>query len=420
MRPMSAGGLRIERARLVDGTGRAPLGDAIIEVDPEGVIRHVGLPGPGGVGLAAAVPGDVQTIDAGGRIVLPGFFDCHVHLGFAYGVPPGRRYEEDPVHLVLDTAARLRQTLDAGITSARDLAGLPAGYRTAVETGRLEGPRLHTAVRIISHTGGHGDHRRPDGTDTTVGMTEFADTPDEVRLGIRRVLREGADVIKICATGGMASPYDQPEDEELTEAEIRAAVDEGRRHGGIPVAAHAQGTAGILAALRAGVTSLEHGYGIDERGLDLAGDQGTFLVPTLSTFDGISKDTMSPSHYQKKVRWSGMTKENIARAIQARVRIALGTDAAVGPHGRNLRELAHLVELGMTPMDAIVAGTRTSAQLLGVQDRLGTIETGKLADIVICDGDPLADIGILGDPANICLVIRHGVVRKNLLTAAQR
>jgi imidazolonepropionase-like amidohydrolase len=247
-------------------------------------------------------------------------------------------------------------------------------------------------------------------------MTEFADSPDAVRLAVRRVLRAGADLVKVCATGGMGSPYDQPDDEELTEAEIRAAVDEARRHGGKAVAAHAQGTAGIHAALRAGVTSVEHGYGVDEQGLDLAGERGTFLVPTLSTvYAGINKDTMPDYHYQKKVRWSGVTKTNIARAIERGARIALGTDAAVCEHGRNLAELGYLVDLGMAPMDAIVAGTLRSAELLGVADRLGTVAAGKRADIVVCDGDPLADITVLGDPERISCVIQDGVIRKDLL-----
>ncbi|MER5434140.1 amidohydrolase family protein [Streptomyces sp. NPDC002588] len=402
--------LRVHRARLIDGTGSSPVDDAVIIIDAQGTLTYAGP-------AATAPPaGEERAVDAGGRTVLPGFFDCHVHLAYAQGSPPGRRAELDPVLVTLDTAARLRRTLDAGITTARDLGGLSAGFRTAVESGRIVGPRLHTAVRIISHTGGHADVRLPDGTDLSAGMSEIADSTDAARLAVRRVLRDGADLVKVCATGGMGSPYDDPDDEGLLEEEIRAVVDEARRHGGKPVAAHAQGNAGILNAIRGGVTSIEHGYGLDERALDMAGERGVFVVPTLSTvYAGINKDTMPDYHYQKKTRWSGVTKENIARAIAYGARIALGTDAAVGPHGVNLMELGYLVDLGMDPMAAIVAGTRTSAELLGVADRLGTLVPGRTADLVICDGDPLADIGVLGDPANIVCVVQDGVVRKDLL-----
>lgn len=410
--------LRVENARLIDGTGAVPVADAVVVADATGTLTYAGP-----AATAPPVPGDgsaVRIIDAGGRTVLPGFFDCHTHLAYAQGSPPGRRGELDPVLVTYDTATRLRQTLDAGITTARDLGGLSAGFRTAVATGRIVGPRLHTAVRIISHTGGHADFRLLDGTDLSGGeMAELADTVDESRLAVRRMLRAGADVIKICASGGMASPYDQPEDEGLMEEEIRAVVDECRRHGGRPVAAHAQGTAGILNAIRGGVTSIEHGYGLDEEALELAGERGTFVVPTLSTvFAGIDKDLMPEHHYQKKVRWSGITKENIARAIDRGARIALGTDAAVCPHGQNLLELRFLVDLGMDPMDAIVAGTRVSAELLGLADQLGSLTAGRTADLVMCEGDPLKDIGVLGDPGNIVCVVQDGVVRKDLLPPA--
>ncbi|WP_228022468.1 metal-dependent hydrolase family protein [Streptomyces acidicola] len=409
--------LRVRNARLIDGTGAGPVDDAVVTIDAQGTITYAG---PAATAPAADEDAaGTRVVDAGGRTVLPGFFDCHVHLAYAQGSPPSRRAELDPVLVTLDTVARLRQTLDAGITTARDLGGLSAGFRTAVESGRVVGPRLHTAVRIISHTGGHADVRLPDGTDLSAGMSEIADSTDAARLAVRRVLRDGADLVKVCATGGMGSPYDDPDDEGLLEEEIRAVVDEAGRHGGKPVAAHAQGNAGILTALRAGVTSIEHGYGLDERALDMAGEQGTFVVPTLSTvYAGINKDTMPDYHYQKKTRWSGVTKENIGRAIEYGARIALGTDAAVGPHGVNLMELSYLVDLGMDPMAAIVAGTRTSAELLGVADRLGTLAAGRTGDLVICDGDPLTDIGVLGDPANIVCVIQDGVVRKDLLLPA--
>jgi imidazolonepropionase-like amidohydrolase len=402
---------RIVRARMIDGTGAAPVDDAVICVDDRGMIEYAGP-----AERAPAARHDMSTVDLGGRTVLPGFIDTHVHLGFQHGNPPGMRALEDRTLQVLDTAARIEQTLDAGVTTARDLAGLPAGFRTAVETGRLRGPRLQTAVRALSHTGGHGDVMLADGTDLSGGMSEIADTVDEVRVAVRRVLRDGADLIKVCATGGMGSPYDDPDDEGLTVAEIAAVVDEAGRHGGRPVAAHAQGTAGILNAIRGGVTSIEHGYGIDDKGCDLAGEHDIHVVPTLSTvYAGIDRDRMPPYHYQKKVRWSGITKENISRAIERGVPIALGTDAAVCPHGQNLMELSYLVDLGMDPMGAILAGTRGAARLLRLDDRLGTLEAGKIADLVVCDGDPLQDIGVLGDPANIVWILQGGAVGKDLL-----
>jgi imidazolonepropionase-like amidohydrolase len=206
------------------------------------------------------------------------------------------------------------------------------------------------------------------------------------------------------------------DDEGLTVEEMRTVVDEVARHGGRPVAAHAQGVRGIHNALRAGVTSIEHGYGIDDEGVDLAGENGAYVVPTLSTvFDGIDKATMAPYHYEKKVRWSEITRKNIGSAIDQGVRIAMGTDAAVVPHGRNLRELGHLVSLGMSPLGAISAGTQVAAELLGIDDEVGTVEEGKLADLVLCAGDPVADIALLGEPANVVLVLQSGVVRKNLL-----
>ncbi|GAB3431283.1 metal-dependent hydrolase family protein [Flindersiella endophytica] len=404
---------RITRARLVDGTGSPPLDDAVVRVGADGTITYAG-PAADAPALEPGPAGEAgeDVVDVGGRTVLPGFIDCHVHLAFESARDIAMRYTIDPTVEVFRTADRLRRTLHAGVTTARDLGGLAAGYRAAVADGLTEGPRLHTAIRIMSHTAGHADFSTPEGFDVSRGLGEVADTVDEVRVAVRRLLREGADVIKVCATGGTSSPHDQPEDEGLTEDEIRAVVEEVRRHGGRPVAAHAQGTAGILSALRGGVTSIEHGYGLDDQTMDLAGEQGTFVVPTLSTSDGIDQAKMAPYHYEKKMRWVAITNQNIARAIERGLRIAMGTDSAIGPHGQNLRELGHLVALGMAPSDAIQAGTRVAAELLGLSDRIGTLEAGKLADIVVCEGDPLADIRLLGDPANVVCVVQQGVVRK--------
>jgi imidazolonepropionase-like amidohydrolase len=403
--------MRFVNADIIDGTGAAPIRNGVLDITPDGRIGYVGT--------AAEAPPIVvgtEVRDLRGKTLLPGFIDCHVHLGFSLADGPFHVVQSDPALVVLESAARIRATLDAGVTTARDLGGLTLGFREGIERGLIPGPRLQLAVRPISHTAGHGDMHLHGGhvVHTLPGMMELADTVDEVRKATRRVLRDGADLVKICTTGGMGSRHDQPDDEGLRLDEVRAIVDELDRHGGKAVAAHAQGRKGILTALRGGVTSVEHGYGIDDEGLDLLGERGTFLVPTLSTVFAIDQATMQPYHYAKKVKWSEITKENIGNAIARGARIALGTDAGVCPHGENLRELDHLVQLGMSPMAALVAGTRTGAELLGIADQVGTLRPGLLADIVATDADPLLEIKALGDQARIQLVVSGGAVVKDL------
>jgi len=397
-------------ARLIDGTGRAPILDGVLIVDDLGVIEYAGS------AASAPIFDAANAIDLGGRTLLPGFIDTHVHFGLASANGPFHNVRTDPAIIAFEAAERMRLTLDAGVTSARDLGGISAGYRAAIDRGLIEGPRLKVAVKVISHTGGHADFHLEGGDVHThlEGMGELADSIDEIRRATRLIIRTGADLIKICTTGGMGSPHDSPDDEGLRIDEVRAIVDELERHGGKPLAAHAQGTAGIHAAVLGGVTSIEHGYGIDDEALDMMGERGTFLVPTLSTvYSGIDKAKMEPYHYEKKVRWSGITKMNIAHAISRGARIAMGTDSGVGPHGQNLRELGYLVDLGMDPADAIVAGTRTAAQLLGVDASVGTLEAGKLADFIVTDIDPLADIVSLGNPEAVLVVAKAGRIVKD-------
>lgn len=402
--------LRFVNARVIDGTGAPAIVDGTLEVTEDGRIGYVGP-------SSAAPPGDGAEVDLAGRTVLPGFVDCHVHLGMTLADGPFHALRNDPALVALESAARIRATLEAGVTSARDLGGLTAGFREAIDRGLIPGPLLRLAVKPISHTAGHGDMHLPGGrvTPTMPELIEIADTVDEVRVATRRILRSGADLVKICTTGGMGSRHDDPDDEGLRLDEVRAVVDELRRHGGRPVAAHAQGRRGILTAIRGGVTSVEHGYGVDDECLDLMAEHGTFLVPTLSTVFAVDRETMRPYHYAKKIAWSETTKHNIAHAIARGAKIALGTDAGVVPHGQNLRELAHLVALGMSPMAALVAGTRTGAELLGIADEVGTLSTGKQADLVITDADPLRRIEALADPSRIEVVMRGGTVVKDRL-----
>lgn len=408
--------LRFSNATIIDGTGTPPIDNGVLDVTPDGLIAYVGT--------AAEAPDNhgADERDLHGRALLPGFIDCHVHLGFTLANGPFHTLQNDPALIVLESVARIRATLEAGITSARDLGGLSQGFREAIDQGLIPGPRLKLAVSPISHTAGHGDMHLHGGAlaPTMPELIEIADTVDEVRKATRRVLRQGADLVKICTTGGMGSRHDHPDDEGLRLDEVRAIHDELDRHGGKPIAAHAQGRKGILTAIRGGVTSVEHGYGIDDEGLDLLEERGAFLVPTLSTVFAIDKNTMQPYHYAKKVKWSEITKKNIGHAIARGAKIALGTDAGVCPHGQNLRELGYLVELGMSPMNALIAATRTASELLGISDEVGTLETGKLADLVVTDADPIRDIHALADPSRIEIVMKAGAFMKDLIkTAAQ-
>ncbi|MGI5347367.1 amidohydrolase family protein [Streptomyces sp. CA-250714] len=395
--------------RLIDGMHSEVVDDAVLETDAAGWITYAGPSA-----RAPEARADVRTVDGRGGTLLPGLFDCHTHLG----VPSDRSVLEtalvsDPVVEVLRTTARLRATLDAGVTSVRDLGGLPRGFREAVTSGLISGPRVQTSVGVISHTGGHADDTLPSGKSLGIGYCETADDVVGVRTAVRRMLRAGADVIKICTSGGITSAHDDPDDQDLLDEEIAAAVQEGRRHRGRPVAAHAQGRAGIIAAARGAVRSVEHGFGIDDEGCDLIGERGAFLVPTLSAvFQPVEPQKTAPWRYQMKLRWNERAKENLAEAIARKVNIAAGTDAGVTPHGHNLRELSCLVELGMSPMDAIRAATSNSARLLGVQDRLGVLRPGYAADFVLCAGDPLKDIALLAAPERIALVAQQGVIHK--------
>lgn len=406
----SKAALRVHDVTLIDGVGPAAVPDAVLAADADGKITYAGP-----AEHAPPARQGVLTVDGRGGTLLPGFFDCHVHLG----MPSERSIVDEtlmtnPVVRMLQTTERLRRTLESGITSARDLGALPAGFRDAVATGLLTGPRLQVAVGIISHTGGHADSTLPSGMDLGFDFCLLADDVREARKATRLMLRAGADVIKICTTGGISSATDDPDDEDLLDEEIAAVVDEARRHRGRPVAAHAQGRAGILAAIRGGVRSVEHGFGIDDEGCDLLGERGAFLVPTLSTMvQSLDVSRVPPWRYEKKLRWRERTRQNIAAAIERKVNIAVGTDAGIAPHGQNLVELSCLVELGMSPMDAIRAATANSARLMGVDDRLGTLRPGMLADLVICAADPLRDIGVLAKPENIVVVAQQGVVRKD-------
>jgi imidazolonepropionase-like amidohydrolase len=240
-----------------------------------------------------------------------------------------------------------------------------------------------------------------------------------VRKKVREVLRAGAEVIKICSTGGVLSPTDHPNFTQFSPEELRVIVEEARFRNGIKVMSHAQGAEGIKNAVRAGIHSIEHGIYIDDEVIDLMLENGTFLVPTLlaplSVVEiGEATGKMPPYALDKAKETIEIHSESIARAYKAGVTIAMGTDAGVMPHGTNLRELHLMHQIGMTPMEAIVATTKTAAECLGWQDRIGTLETGKLADVIITKTNPLEDLKSLENPDNIVFVMKGGEIMKDI------
>lgn len=402
--------LLLRGATLIDGTGGPPNLDAELDI-VDGRIAYAGPRRADDAPHSASA----RIIDLTGRTILPGFIDAHVHLGHLIEdqAADAARFDSERT---LRTALNARRTLMAGVTTARDLGGIDRGIRDAIAGGLIHGPRLHLAVSALSPTGGHTDFTLPNGREVPIPMPvhPIIDTDDDVRRTVRLLIRGGADVIKVCTTGGVSSPSDTPDDLGVPEEHVRLIVAETAKRAGQPVAAHAQGPEGIKAAIRGGARSVEHGYGIDDEGIDLMLEHGTFLVPTLSSALRVPDPALVPDYlYEKKVTWSAIARERIAAAFAAGVRVALGTDAGVCPHGENLREPVHAVELGLTPMEAIVAGTKSAAELLRLDDELGTLETGRLADLIVVDFDPLTDISLLADPDNVAVVVQGGAVVKD-------
>ena len=367
-----------------DGTGSDPRpGDVVVE---DGRIVDVG----------PDLDGD-EAVDATGRTILPGLFDCHVHV--VLGTIDTWQIVNQPFSYRFFLAARhLRATLEAGVTSVRDAGGADLGIKEAVANGLISGPRLQVSLMMLSQTGGHGDDWHISGTEVPLlpaypGMPSgLVDGPDEMRRKVRELHRAGADVVKVATSGGVVSPRDDPRHAHFRPAELDVLVEEATA-AGMFVMAHAQAADGIKNAVRAGIRSIEHGIFLDEEGIGLMLERGTWLVPTLVAPHGVIEAAEAgapiPANVIDKARSVvEIHREAVRTAIGAGVRIAMGTDSGVTPHGRNLRELALMAELGMSPRAVLEASTRSAAQLLGVAEDRGTIEPGKLADLVLVDGDP--------------------------------
>jgi imidazolonepropionase-like amidohydrolase len=407
----------IRNGTLIDGTGSAPLTDAAVLVK-DNVIQDVGHVN------SLRLP-DAQTveIDAGGGYILPGMIDTHVHV-MLEGVNVVRDMVTPFSMRFYNSVKYLKNTVDAGITSVRDAGGADAGVKQAVESGVIVGPRMQISISVLTITGGHGDGWMRSGMEYDLFMSYpgfpscRVDGVEDCRRKVREVLRAGADIIKICSTGGVLSPTDHPEFTQFSPEELEVIVREAAYRRGVKVMSHAQGAEGVKNAIRAGVHSIEHGIFLDDEAIELMLKHGTFLVPTLlapiAVLEAGEKGGMPEYGVRKARETVEIHSESISRAHKAGVRIAMGTDAGVMPHGTNLRELGLMVNIGMTPMETIVATTRKAAECLGWEDRVGTIQSGKLADIILVKTNPLQDVRSLENVDNIALVMKDGRVVKDI------
>jgi imidazolonepropionase-like amidohydrolase len=402
--------LVLKNTRLIDGTGTQPVTGATIVVK-DGRIATVSTHSENDL------PSNAEIVDCAGKTVLPGLIDCHDHMAnHRYDLAHRWGIDEPQSTRHLRTAAVLRQTLEAGYTMIRDAAGLDAGFRRAIDEGLIPGPRLVLSIAIISPIGGIGDPVSPSGDSCCVPgdpllPSGVVETLADVRPVVRRMVRSGADVIKCATTGGASSrPGHGPKDGAFNLDEMQALVDEAhaldRR-----VMCHALGGRGLDIAIEAGVNSIEHGcyLGEDLRQLERMAAKNIFFVPTMLVYEYHRK---SPQPHVKE-RAIDLYEHHILavqRALKAGVKVVAGTDAGGHGHPANAGELDCLVRAGMTPMQAIQSATAWAAECCGRDAELGTIETGKLADLVVVTGDPLADIAVLREAKNIALVVKGGAI----------
>jgi imidazolonepropionase-like amidohydrolase len=413
------GDVVVKAARLFDGTSDRVIANPVVLVRGGAIVA---------VGPGTAIPADARVIDLGDATLLPGFIDAHVHLGSEGTADWNKGLVESLRRNVPEAALRAahfaRITLEAGFTTVRNVGGdsfIDVGLHNAIEAGHVPGPRIIAAGHSLGARGGHCDGHGgfPPGTfGPEVGLLEgIAAGADGFRDAVRAQVKYGATAIKICATGGVLSLGDDVDTPQLTDAEMVAIVDEAHRLRR-KVAAHAHGDGGARAAVEAGVDSIEHGTFLSRKTLERMKAKGTYLVPTLLAFEAIdpAKRSFPPAIAAKARAAITGRGASMKLAIQLGVPIALGTDAAVGPHGTNAREFAAMVRLGMTPAAALRAGTLAAATLLGVADKVGTVAAGKRADLVAVPGNPVTDITAT---ERVFFVMKDGAVVRHTPAAAR-
>jgi imidazolonepropionase-like amidohydrolase len=405
----------LKAARMFDGKSNTIAKPGVVVVSNGKIV---------GVGENAAIPVGAEVIDLGDATLLPGFIDAHTHLTMPYREDYTKALLDDlqkPIpEMAIDATVNARITLMAGFTTVRDVGSenyLDVGLRNAIDKGVVPGPRMLVCVHAIGATGGHCDETgfRHGVFGKETGPEEgVVNGADQARYAVRLAHKYGATIIKTCATGGVLSLADSVDTPQLTQAELDALVDEAHVLK-LKTAAHAHGAEGAKRAIRAGIDSIEHGSFLDDEALDLMKQHGTYYVPTLMAIQGlmeqIQKGVAIPPPMRIKADLAiASLHQTFQKALAKNIKIGLGTDAAVYPHGRNAEEFHQMVDLGMKPVDALKAGTSADADLLGLTAKIGTLEANKFADVVAVPGDPIENIR---QTEHVFFVMKEGVIYKN-------
>jgi imidazolonepropionase-like amidohydrolase len=410
--------IAVKAARLIDpASGQVRTNQLIVIEDDK--IKSVG----GAADLTSSLPAGTKVIDLGPATVLPGLIDCHTHITSQPEDYYADIFRKSPIDYAVLAHVYARRTLEAGFTTVRDVGAgefIDIALRNAINAGKIPGPRMLCVGVSLGSTGGHADLT---GFSPYLRFQEIApgvvDGPDAIRKAVRNNIKYGADWIKIHASAGVLSEEESVGAPQYSLEEMKAAVDEAAMWGR-KVAAHAHGTEAIKIALRAGVASIEHASLIDDEGIQLAKEKGAWLVPDIYNDDYILAEFSRmgyPDKIIEKERKVGrVQRENFQKAFRAGAKVAFGSDAGVYPHGWNGKQFRHMVQWGMTPMQAIQAATTSAADLIGWKDKVGQIAPGYFADLIAVNADPLADVTVL---ENIGFVMKGGAVVKDALTAAK-
>lgn len=397
--------------RMINGTGDDPVEDAVVLIKNDRIEKA-------GPATSIQLPPETDKVDVTDRTVMPGLIDAHLHLAGLRSMNQLTWYFDDPILRGMRGVSDIWKIIDAGFTTVRDLGSVYGiRLREAVNEGSCVGPRIVAAGRAISQTGGHSDilHSIPVDSNERLGIGRIADGVSEVRKAAREQLRDGADFLKIMTTGGVMSERDVSTSSQYSLEEIRAFVEEAESVG-FRTASHSQGTMGILNALKGGIKVIEHGMYLNDECLELMVKNNHYLVPTLAIVDTIvvngPKVGVLPSSVNKAKIAQEAHIESFKRAYSAGVLCGLGTDYLtdpVSPMGQNAIELdIYVNKVGLSPMETIVCATKNNAEILDLADEIGTLESGKQADLIVVKGDPLKDITVLRDCQNIEYIYKNG------------